>query len=301
VGTFFEGTIKLTDAHAFPDIVANGYFGVEVKMTTGNHWISTGNSVLESLRIEDVERIYIMFGKFGGTLDIRYRLYQECLPEVSVTHSPRYRINMELPIGKSIFDKIGIDYDTLRKNDNTIQKIKEYYRALLKEGEELWWIDQESDDKSVSPIIRPFRRLAKEEKDNFVIEAMILFPEIFGKKNTKFERAAAYLIAEHNAVSSNIRDCFSSGGKVEMEINGKKVLLPQICARLFAQAKEIKIKINQLDNKILSYYWRTDKIGEDRLSQWKNFLDKNFILVNSDILASDIFDYALYEENKELS
>jgi len=37
VGTFFEGTIKLTDAHAFPDIVANGYFGVEVKITTGNH------------------------------------------------------------------------------------------------------------------------------------------------------------------------------------------------------------------------------------------------------------------------
>jgi len=202
-GTIFAGTIKQTGTHAFPDIIANGYFGIEVKMTTSNHWTSTGNSVLESSRIESVERIYIMFGKFGGKMDIRFRLYQECLPGISVTHSPRYRINMELPIGKSIFDKIGIDYNTLRKDDNTIKKIKEYYKSKLKNGEELWWIDQESSKKDVSPIIRPFRNLSFKEKENFIIESMILFPEIFGNNSAKFERAAAYLITEYNAVSAN--------------------------------------------------------------------------------------------------
>src|SRR3990167_2096372 len=62
-GTEFEGTIKQTEAHAFPDIIANGYFGVEVKITIKDHWTSTGNSVLETSRIEEVERIFIMFGK----------------------------------------------------------------------------------------------------------------------------------------------------------------------------------------------------------------------------------------------
>src|SRR3989344_6091119 len=107
-GTTFEGTVRQTGTHAFPDIIANKYFGVEVKMTVNDHWTSTGNSVLESSRIEDVERIYIMFGKFGEKFDPRYRLYQECVPEISVTHPPRYRINMDLPLGKSIFDKIGV-------------------------------------------------------------------------------------------------------------------------------------------------------------------------------------------------
>lgn len=64
--TEFEGSIKRASAHSFPDIVANKYFGVEVKMTSQDHWISTGNSVLESLRVADVERVYIVFGKFGG-------------------------------------------------------------------------------------------------------------------------------------------------------------------------------------------------------------------------------------------
>src|SRR3989344_7399961 len=227
-GTIFNGTVKQTGIYAFPDIIANEYFGVEVKMTLSDHWSSTGNSVLESSRIEDVERIYIMFGKFGGKLEIRYRLYQECLPEISVTHSPRYRINMDLPSGKSIFDKIGVDYDTLRNDPNPIQKIKDYYRSRLKEGEELWWIGQDGDDKAVSPIIKPFRSLSDKERENFIVEAMILFPEMFGNSSTKFERAAAYLIAEYSAVSASLRDWFTAGGQVELQVKGKNVLVPQI-------------------------------------------------------------------------
>lgn len=50
-GTTFEGKVRQTGTHAFPDIIANKYFGVEVKMTTSDHWTSTGNSVLETSRI----------------------------------------------------------------------------------------------------------------------------------------------------------------------------------------------------------------------------------------------------------
>lgn len=291
--TPFKGTIRQTGTYAFPDIIANKYFGVEVKMTANDHWTSTGNSVLESSRIEDVERIYIVFGKLGGKVDIRYRLYQECLPEVSVTHSPRYRINMDLPIGKSIFDKIGVDYDTLRKDANSIQKIKDYYRSKLKDGEELWWIDQDSEDKAVSPIIRPFRSLSEKERENFIIESMILFPEMFGNSTTKFERAAAYLIAEYNAVSANLRDLFTAGGQVKLKVKGKNVVVPQLACRLHARAKAIKDKIETIDAKTLAYYWRSNKLKKDRLKQWKKFLNEKFSLTKFGVKASDIFDGGL--------
>jgi hypothetical protein len=292
-GSNFEGKVRQTGPYAFPDIVANKFFGVEVKMTLSDHWTSTGNSVLESSRIEDVERIFIMFGKFGGKLDIKYRLYQECLPEISVTHSPRYRIKMDLPIGKSIFDKIGIGYDKLRKDANPIRKIKDFYRKQLKEGEELWWIDQESDDKAVSPIIKPFRGLSGKEKENFIVEAMILFPEMFGNSNTKFERAAAYLIAEYNAVSANLRDLFTAGGQVKLKIRGKSVTAPQLAFRLRFRAKAIEKKMRAMDAEKILFYWRVKKLERDRLRQWKKLLDKKFSLVKSGVKASAIFDDGL--------
>ena len=135
--TDFYGNIEQTGLLTFPDIVARRLYGVEVKMTTGDKWVSTGNSVLETTRIESVETIYMFFGKFGRNFEARYRKYQECLYDVGVTHSPRYKINMELPQGQSIFDKIGVEYDVFRKEASPIKRLKDYYRGQLREGEEL--------------------------------------------------------------------------------------------------------------------------------------------------------------------
>ncbi len=287
-GTSFQGKIEQTGINAFPDIIANRFFGVEVKHTSKNHWTSTGNSVLETSRIEDVERIYMFFGKFGGAIDIKYRLYQECLHEVSVTHSPRYRINMDLGQGKSIFDKIGVDYDTLRKEKNPIQTIKNYYRSLLKAGEELWWIDQDSDDRSVSPIIKPFRNLEKVERENFIADCFILFPEMFGNSQTKFERAAAYLIAEYNAVSASLRDTFTAGGQVEVQVGKRKLKVPQIYFNLMLNTDSIKRRINELEKDTLAYYWRIDRVPTDRISAWKKMIDS--ITEPRSVKPSEVFD-----------
>ncbi len=292
IGSEFEGTIKQTGTYAFPDIVANGYFGVEVKVTTQDHWTSTGNSVLESSRVEDVERIYIMFGKLGGQANVAYRLYQECLPEISVTHFPRYRINMELPIGKSIFDKMGMDYDTLRKSKDSLRQIKDYYRRQLREGEELWWIDEEKEDGSSSPVIRSLRSFRKEEKDRFFIESMILFPEMFGTSTTKFERAAAYLITEYNAVSANLRDVFTAGGQAEIRIKGSDLLVPKIFFHLFSRAKEIQEEIEKIDKEKLLNYWRIEKMEGNRINQWGKLLNER---AGSNLIysASEIFEAGL--------
>src|SRR5690606_13170143 len=61
IGTSFENSIELIGGQRFPDIVAKKYYGIEVKTTMQNHWKTTGNSVLESTRVENVERIFILF------------------------------------------------------------------------------------------------------------------------------------------------------------------------------------------------------------------------------------------------
>ncbi len=292
IGTIFEGKIKQTGPAAFPDIVANDFFGVEVKMTAKDSWTSTGNSVLESSRIAGIERIYIMFGKFGGSAEIRFRLYQECLPEISVTHSPRYRIDMELPKGKSIFDKMKIDYDVLRKEPKSIQTIKAYYRGKLKADEELWWIDQESVESSVSPIIRSFKNFKKEEKVDFEVEAMIFFPEIFGAKQAKYERLAAYLITSRNAVSANLRDQFSASGRGNILMDGKAVKVKKIFFKLFNNAKKIEKSIKSIAPEKLAYYWRVERVNDNPLGQWKELIDANMISVGEPT-AGEVFDAGL--------
>lgn len=294
IGTEFEGTIKQTGVHAFPDIVANGYFGVEVKITVKDQWTSTGNSVLETSRIEEVERIFIMFGKLGGQPDVRYRLYQECLPEISVTHSPRYKINMDLQSGKSIFDKMGVDYDELRTSGDTIQQIKLYYRKQLKDGEGLWWIDEESE--SSSPVIKQFRTLEPENKEKFKVDCMILLPELF-KSRANYERAATYMITEFGAVSTSLRDAFSAGGQQEVLVAREKKSVSQILSQLHDYAPKIASRINEIDEELLKFYWQVQSVKVDRIKQWKDLIDKDAVGGLGNELPSEVFQSGYEETN----
>ncbi|MCC6323556.1 hypothetical protein IT400_02060 [Candidatus Nomurabacteria bacterium] len=287
LGTDFEGYIEQTGLHAFPDIIARKFFGLEVKMTIGDKWVSTGNSVLETTRIEDVQTIYMFFGKFGSGFEVKYRKYQECLYEVGVTHSPRYKIDMDLPSGKSIFDKIGIEYNIFRNDENSIKRLKDYYRKQLKDGEELWWIDSTSEEKSVSPVIKSLKLLDEKTKENFINEVYVLFPEIFGNSSVKFERAAAYLITGYNAVSSNLRDSFTAGGKVDLKINSKTLKVPQIFKRFSMRATEIKMLLNSIPREKLAYYWGIE-VSSDPIMQWKTKAIEYTQKANPDLHHSDI-------------
>jgi len=291
--TEFEGHVVQTGPHAFPDIIAKRYFGVEVKVTKDNKWSSTGNSILETTRVDGVERIYMFFGKLGGGADIKYRPYQDCLSEIGVTHSPRYKIDMDLPEGKSIFDKMGVPYDELRREKNPISKIKEYYRKQLQEGQELWWIDAHVEERAVSPIIRPFRMLPGNEQERFTTESLILFPEIFGRTQTKYERPAAYLITEYNTVSSSLRDKFTAGGQVTISVNGVDAHVPQIFSHLMEKAKDIENSIEQLSEETLKYYWRTERIKTPRIEQWKRMVDDQAGTQLDTVPASALYEWGL--------
>ncbi len=268
IGTAFENSIELIGGQKFPDIVAKKYYGIEVKTTTQNHWKTTGNSVLESTRVEDVERIFMLFAKLASPIEFRCRPYEECLSEVVVTHSPRYLIDMNLEQGKTIFDKIKMPYDTLRKTDNPLRQIVDYYKSKLKPGEDLWWIDQENSKPS-NLVIKIWNNLSAKEKQEIKNKAMVYFPELFSNSSDKFGRLAIWLVTREGVVCPNIRDLFTAGGKGTIETSGATYQnVPRIFLNLSDNLGFILETIEQTSSTELSEYWGIKTTDKKKIADW---------------------------------
>lgn len=276
VGTPFENSIELIGGQKFPDIIAKKFYGIEVKTTTQNHWKTIGNSVLEGTRVENIERIFMLFAKLASPIEFRCRPYEEVLSEVVVTHSPRYLIDMNLGEGKTIFDKINMPYDTLRKKDNPIRPIVDYYKSKLKPGEELWWMDAENTNKANNIVIRIWNKLNSEEKQNIRNYAMVYFPEIFGNKPNKYDRIPVWLINQHSIVCKNVRDLFTAGGQNEFII-GEKVYskVPRVFLNLFDNIPnivEISLQTSALE---LSEYWEIKTTEKNKIFDWIDLVSEH--------------------------
>lgn len=268
VGTPFENTIEFISGQRFPDIIANKFYGIEVKTTTQNHWKTTGNSVLESTRVDGVERIFMLFAKLANPIAFKCRPYEECLSEVVVTHSPRYLIDMELKVGATIFDKIDLPYDVLRKKENPIKPIVDYYKSQLKPGEELWWIDQNST-KSSSLIIKLWNHLSIAEKELIKHKALAYFPELFSNRSDKFGRLAVWLVTEEAIVCPNIRDLFTAGGKGTFIVGDETYQnVPRIVLNLFENIKEAVAIIKDASPDELTEFWGHKTTESRKLLDW---------------------------------
>ena len=272
VGSPFENTIELIGGQKFPDIVAKKFYGIEVKTTIQNHWKTTGNSVLETTRVDNVERIFMLFAKLAAPIEFRCRPYEECLSEVVVTHSPRYLIDMNLEKGNTIFDKIKTPYDILRKNENPIKPIVDYYKKLLKPGEDLWWIDQDSSQSS-NIIIKIWSNLDFYERQEVKYKAMVYFPELFGNSSDKFGRLAIWLVTREALVCPNVRDLFSAGGKGTIVI-GTKIYnnMPRTFMNLITNLYLIVQIISKTSAIELSEYWGIKTTEESKISDWADWV-----------------------------
>lgn len=264
--TEFESTIELISGYRFPDIIAKKLYGVEVKTTKQNHWKSTGNSVLETTRVEFVENIFIYFGKLANPVGFKYKPYQDCLYDIAVTHSPRYLIDMDINTEDTIFSKLQIPYNKLRQLPNPIKPFVDFYRKKTRPGEEPWWMDE--NKALVNPTIRIFSNLLKEEKEKFVTFSIAYFPEIFGKSPTKYHRIAGWLASRYGVVDSSLRDRFSAGGQVTLELGLMRYdKIPRIYMNLSECFREIINIINETPLDDLSYYW-----GKE-LNSYTNLID----------------------------
>ena len=256
--------IKLVSGAKFPDIQAEQFYGVEVKTTSSNSWKSVGSSIVESTRIEDVSMIYMLFAKLGGEFaEFRCKPYEDCLDNISLTHQPRYQIDMELEEKNrmNIFQKMKIDYNTFRvlEEKKKIQKVRQYFRSATKDGYEMpWWIGDEESETSVPMTIRFLNDLTTEEKKSITVRMFILFPELFSNQGkTKYKRAALWLCSRQALICSNIRDFFTAGGQLK-EIGNHRFenAVPQILKRLYDCKDDVLALLRHPDQALV------DDIGE---------------------------------------
>jgi hypothetical protein len=268
-GTEFEGTIQLVSGASFPDIIASKYYGVEVKSTEKNHWVSIGSSILESTRDANVERIFLTFGKLGKPVRFKSRPYEECLSDIAVTHYPRYRIDMCLGKGETIFDKMGVSYDQLRLLENPVTPVSKYYRSQLKAGESLWWA-ADNIDAEVPAKVRLWTTLSPKEKELIASQGYALFPEVLSSTNNKkYNRFALWLATNKGIVNTNIRDSFSAGGKVLMRSSsGIEIQAPAAFGRIEKYRNLIADTIITEEKDVLKEIWSVDDVGENRIAQW---------------------------------
>lgn len=279
-----------TGKHSFPDLYIGSY-GIEVKFTIGDSWITTGNSVTEATRKSGLKKIYVFFGKRGnnGMPDIKFRPYEECVFDIAVTHSPRYKINVELPKEANIFAKMKTDYEAFCKND-PIKLVKNYYRSTLKKGEELWWLDTET-----APVIKNFRTLDKDSQKNFMAEAMILYPEVFSRSQLKYKRPTLYLLTRYQAQYSSFRDIFTAAGqKLITLLDGKSIRVRKILYHLYDNAKEIKDFLTKSDRDELANAWGVKIRKSDDIEEiWLHLINKQ--TASKKIKASLIYKAGLRE------
>ena len=284
---FRPDEIKLVAGAKFPDIQAEKYYGVEVKTTTSNSWKSVGSSIVESTRIEDVSMIYMFFAKLGGDFaEFKCKPYEMCLDNISLTHQPRYQIDMELEKNgkETIFQKMKIDYNTFRnlKENDKIQKVRQYFRSVEKTGREMaWWIGEGSSETSVPMTIRFLNDLGLEEKKQVTIRMFILFPELFSNHgSTKYRRASLWLCSRQSLICSNVRDFFTAGGKVSAL--GKMRFeqpVPQILKRLYDCKDDILALLKHPDEALkadISELWTLECAPKYYMDCWMNMMQKEF-------------------------
>jgi hypothetical protein len=282
--TPFNGSIRLISGHKFPDIIVKNIYGIEVKTTKADKWTSTGNSVFESTRVEDVEKIYIFFAKLINPIGFRYKPYQECLHDIAVTHSPRYLIDMDLKKGDTIFDKMGVDYEKLRMQANPVATFREYYKRT-NPREEPWWMGNPEDSEEphlVNPVVKLFSDLTTEEKSSYVIRAMVFFPEIFGNYDDKYKGVASWLAGRYGVVDSCLRDRFTAGGRKTIQLGKNNYKnIPRIFKTLVDKMGDVRDLLLSTDSSELDYYWGEKNPHDTNLNRWsKLFLRHSKGVIN---------------------
>lgn len=257
-------------AQAFPDIILDE-FGVEVKVVHTDGWRTISNSVFEGSRDPSVKHIYVLFGKMGGTPEVRWGRYEDCVMHVRTSHVPRFEV--EINAKESLFTKFGISYKefcALSPYDK-MKHVRNYARGRLKEGERLWWLEDKPEreqEHSLPLEVRLYMRLSQEEKRKLRAEAALLCPQIVKPSRTKrkYEDAAIYLLTYHGVFCPQARDLFSAGS-VALRSNsarGGNYLL----RALKDIEEEMRTAAATLEDALFVEYWGFSVPKNQRIKKW---------------------------------
>ncbi|GHV08243.1 hypothetical protein AGMMS50229_16340 [Campylobacterota bacterium] len=263
---------------AFPDI-AMGAFGVGVKFTLNDTWRSVANSVLETQRIEAVKHIYIVFGKMGGTPEVRWGEYEQSVIHVRTSHVPRFEV--ELPSEKavakqSLFTEMGVPYDEFCKlpMQEKMKYIRAYARKIHPDGR-LWWIeDRETDEHTVPIQARLYTNLTTEGKTRLRAEAALLCPKIVesGRSRNKYDDLVLYLLTYHGVLCHQARDLFSAGSVASPKNDDEGGIYIERALKLIET--EMREAALRMDDALFVEYWKESVAPEKRIARWLEKADK---------------------------
>ena len=263
---------------AFPDI-AMGKYGVEVKFTSNDTWRSVANSVLETQRVESVEHIYVVFGKMGGTPEVRWAKYEKSVIHVRTSHVPRFEIEIPSEKGaarKSLFEEMGIEYDDFRLLDmqDKMKYIRAYARKMHPDGR-LWWIETKENDEHTVPIqARLYTKLSAEEKTRLRAEAALLCPAIVksGRSRDKYDDIVLYLLTYRGVLCHQARDLFSAGSVANPNNDDKGGNYIERALKLIEP--EMKEAALSMDDALFVEYWKESVPPEKRIRRWLEKADE---------------------------
>jgi hypothetical protein len=266
------------EAHAqvFPDIPV-GEFGVEVKVNSTDSWRSVANSVFEGTRHQDVKHVYVLFGKMGGRPEVRWGRYEDSVMHVRTSHVPRFEV--EIGTDKSLFTKFGLTYDEFRElpDEGKMGLIRQYARGRLKEGEHLWWLEdnpEKEQQRSHEPQIRLYMRLEQEEKRRLRAEAALLCPQIVkpSRSKNKYDEATVYLLSYHGVLCSQARDLFSAGSvamRADQTRGGNYIL-----RALLDIEEEMRLAARRMEDALFVEYWKESVPPGKRIKEWLKRADR---------------------------
>lgn len=231
--------VVLHSGRKFPDIVfKDTNVGVEIK-TAQKGWACLGNSVAASTLVDGVSEVYLLFGSGEANFEARYSRYEDSVKSVEVTHSPRYVLDMNTPHRGSYLYRIGKTLPDMLAMDDPISCVVEEARRNLKKGERLWWV---SEEVSAPLLIRPWRAVKSHEKKTLVASAFALFPsQVLRAPRADYSGFALWLTQRHSILNSNVRDAFTSGGRLTSLDFGDGVLndIPHVFLTLRSHLPEI--------------------------------------------------------------
>jgi hypothetical protein len=257
--------------HAFPDIVAEG-FGVEVKSTNKESWLSVGNSVFEGMRDPSVKKLYIVFGKFGGMPAVKWGRYEERITHVRISHAPRFVLEMDRK--SPLFEHMDVTYEefAVLSPEEKMRHIRKYSRGRLRKGETLWWLEEFPGEEKTLPLgVRVYMSLPAEEKKKLRAEATLLCPEVVKPSHVrnKYDRAALYILTVHGVFCPQTRDLFTAGS-VAGKARGGNYLL----RALEHIQDEMREAAQELDGRLIEEYWGLDVPPNERIKEWLRRADK---------------------------
>ena len=263
-------------AQAFPDI-AMGEFGVEVKFTLNDTWRSIANSVLETQRVEGVKYIYIVFGKMGGTPEVRWGEYEQSVVHVRTSHVPRFEVEIAdgTETRESLFKLMGIAYDDFRKLEmrDKMKYIRAYAKKIHPDGK-LWWIDDTNEEHSLPIQARLYTNLTSEEKTQLRAEAALLCPNIVksGRDRNKYDNVVLYLLTYRGVLCHQARDLFSAGSVANPKNDDDGGIYIERALKLLQD--DMKKAALTLDNALFMEYWGESVPPEKRIKRWLEKADE---------------------------